>query len=131
MVKRSIALDSNIAIDFLNGKPETLKFLTNYASLYLPVAVCGELLYGALNLTRHEENYPKFKKFIESCHILNANIVVAEEYAHIRQALKLKGSPIPENDIWIAAICVVFEIPLATNDHHFTNIEQLQLIKFW
>jgi tRNA(fMet)-specific endonuclease VapC len=130
MVKRSIALDSNVAIDFLNGKPETLKFLTNYASLYLPVTVCGELLYGALNSTRHEENYPKFKKFIESCHILHPNIVVAEEYAHIRQELKLKGTPIPENDIWIASICVVFEIPLASNDYHFANIKQLQLIKF-
>lgn len=45
------------------------------------------------------------------------------------KTLKDKGTPISENDIWIAATCIVYEIPLATNDKHFSNIEGLILIK--
>ncbi|NTW31459.1 MAG: type II toxin-antitoxin system VapC family toxin [Bacteroidetes bacterium] len=43
--------------------------------------------------------------------------------------MKDKGNPIPENDIWIAATCIVYEISLATNDKHFNNIEGLKLIE--
>ena len=45
----------------------------------------------------------------------------------VRKELKDKGTPIPENDIWIAATCMIYEIPLATNDKHFNNIIGLTL----
>ena len=69
----------------------------------------------------------KYRGFISNCTILNINSAIAEKYASIRKGLKDKGTPIPENDIWIAATCIVYEIPLATNDKHFSNIEGLKL----
>ena len=125
---QQIALDTNIAIDLLNGNQDLLERLGTFDLLCLPVTVCGELLFGALNSGRPEENLQRFKAFIDACEVLNSNVVVAEEYSIIRKALKEIGRPIPENDIWIAAICQVNEIPLLTKDKHFSHIEGMVLI---
>jgi len=121
------AIDTNIAIDLLNGDEKSLLFYDKFTSLYLPVTVCGELLYGAINSNNSKKNLIKYRGFISNCMILNINSAIAEQYALIRKSLKDKGTPIPENDIWIAATCIVYEIPLASNDKHFSNIEGLIL----
>jgi len=123
----TIALDTNIAIDILNGNEEILHKYENYSLLHLPVTVCGELLYDAANSGNSKQNLTKYRGFISSCAILNINSAIAEQYASIRKGLKDKGTPIPENDIWIAATCIVYGIPLATNDRHFSNIKELKL----
>jgi tRNA(fMet)-specific endonuclease VapC len=124
---KTTALDTNVAIDLLNGNVEILLNYEKYTSLYLPVTVCGELFYGAINSNSSKKNLMKYRGFISNCTILNINSAIAEKYASIRKGLKDKGTPIPENDIWIAATCIVYEIPLATNDKHFSNIEDLKL----
>ncbi len=125
----TIALDTNIAIDVLNGKPQVIDLMRQKEIICLPVTVCGELLFGAKNSGNRIKNESKYRTFIESCIVLDTNTLVAEAYAEIRLALKQKGKPIPENDIWIAAICVVNDIALLSHDKHFENIEGLQLIK--
>jgi tRNA(fMet)-specific endonuclease VapC len=107
MVKGKVALDTNIVIDIFNGKQEILALLNRYEAIYLPVTVFGELLFGAKNSAKHRENEQKCLNFIGSCNLLNINELVAEEYASTRKKLKDKGKPIPENDIWIAATCIV------------------------
>ena len=127
---KRLALDTNIAVEILNGNEDTIAKLKKFDIFYLPITVCGELLFGALNSKKKKTNLKKFRNFIKSCKILNSNILIAEEYAAIRFRLKEKGNPIPENDIWIAAICNINNIPIATNDKHFKNIEGLKIIKF-
>jgi len=122
-----IALDTNIAIDILNGDEGTIRVLSPYEEVYLPFTVCGELLFGAMNSKKSIQNVKKFKAFISNCIVLNSNTLVSEEYATIRLELKKKGQPIPENDIWIAAICRVNDIPLFTRDKHFEHVEGLNL----
>jgi tRNA(fMet)-specific endonuclease VapC len=130
MVKmKLIAIDTNIAVEILNNQKTTIDKISKYDVLCLPIIVCGELLYGAKNSSRKRDNEKKFNSFIQSCVILNSNSLVAEEYAEIRKGLKDKGKPIPENDIWIAAICKVNEIPLVTRDKHFKNIANLKIAK--
>ncbi len=109
-MKKRIALDTNIAIDILNNKQELILHLDQFDVYYLPITVCGELLFGAINSQKSVLNTKKFQRFIKSCKILNINMAVAEEYAKIRLSLKEKGRPIPENDIWIAAICEVSNV---------------------
>jgi tRNA(fMet)-specific endonuclease VapC len=123
-----IALDTNIAIDLLNGKSEVIASINKFDLVCLPVTVCGELLFGAKNSGKSKANELKYKNFVNACLILETNSLVAEKYADIRFALKQKGKPIPENDIWIAAICAVNNIPLFTRDAHFENVEELKLI---
>ena len=57
--------------------------------------------------------------------IQRQNMSVAENYARVRQHLKEKGLPIPENDIWIAATADSNGMKLITQDRHFQNIEFL------
>jgi len=129
MVKiEPIALDTNIVIDVLNNNQEIVEGLKDYQEIYLPITVCGELLFGAKNSARREKNEPRFRQFIQACLILNINELVAEDYAKIRKTLKDKGRPLPENDIWIAATCRVNNLPLATHDKHFQMIDGLKLV---
>jgi tRNA(fMet)-specific endonuclease VapC len=59
---------------------------------------------------------------------LNIHELIAQEYAATRKKLKNKGKPIPENDIWIAATCIVNNIPLITNDSDFNHVDDLLLV---
>ena len=128
MVKR-IALDTNAAIGILNNQSEVYDILSKYDSICLPVTVCGELIFGAKNSKLSAKNEKRYFEFINSTELLEIDLVVAEIYASVRLNLKKKGTPIPENDIWIAAICIANEIPLYTFDKHFQNIKGIILVR--
>lgn len=51
----------------------------------------------------------------------------ARSYGKIKNQLKVKGSPIPENDIWIAALADQYQLLLITGDKHFNNIEAISI----
>jgi tRNA(fMet)-specific endonuclease VapC len=85
------------------------------------------LLFGAKNSSRFQYNLSRFETFIAQCQILDTVEPVAAEYSDIKKYLKDTGFPIPENDIWIAAICQVYDVPLFTRDRHFGNIPALKL----
>jgi len=129
MVRKKIALDTNVVIGILNGESNILTLLSGYSSIYLPVTVYGELLFGAKNSAKHCENEQKYLSFIKHCNILNVDEPIAEQYAITRKSLKSKGRPIPENDIWIAATCIVNHIPLATFDSDFKCVDDLILVE--
>jgi len=122
-----IALDTNIVVDFLNGNENVTKKVIKYQKIYIPITVLGELLFGVKNSTKKNENLNKLQSFISKCIILNSNSLVADEYSNIRKELKDIGKPIPENDIWIAAICKNNDISIASRDKHFENIKNLKL----
>jgi tRNA(fMet)-specific endonuclease VapC len=127
MVNR-IALDTNTVIAFLNGDEEISKVLSSFDKLYLPVTVCGELMFGAINSRLAEKNVSRYRELINSCEILNIERLVADQYAMVRLDLKMKGKPIPENDIWIAAACLTNDIPLFTFDKHFQHVKDLKVL---
>lgn len=122
-----IALDTDIAIKFLNGDTEIDNFLSNYSEIYLPVIVVGELIYGALNSKHAEQNLERHKRLIQRSRILEISESTANIYAKTRMGLKKKGKPIPENDLWIASICIEHRIPIISNDSHFKDIDNLIL----
>ena len=117
------AIDTNIAIEFIKGNIKIKDQLIRFEHIYLPVTVCGELLYGAINSPKREKDLIETRNFIKRCKILNTNYIVAEKYAIIREHLKLRGKQIPENDLWIAATCSANNISLITNDKHLSNID--------
>ena len=126
---KRVAIDSNIAIDIFNKNQLTIEKISEYDTLYLPVTVCGEILYGARNSEKKSFNVRRVNKFIADCKELRISNSTADEYSKIKFSLKQKGKPIPENDIWIAAICKENKLPLITKDKHFENIEGLKLVK--
>jgi tRNA(fMet)-specific endonuclease VapC len=123
-----IALDTNVSIKFLNGDEVVESIVLRYYEIYLPVIVVGELVFGALNSKHAELNLSRHQKFIQRAKLLEITDTTANTYAQTRLRLKKKGKPIPENDIWIAAVCIENKLPLLSNDAHFKEIDHLDLI---
>jgi len=128
MTGNSIALDTNQAIAWLNGKPGMEAWISAYTTICLPVVVIGELRFGAMKSQRSSGNVAKVESLVACCTVLEVKASTAVVYADIRLRLLKKGRPIPENDLWIAAICLDFGLPLATEDAHFCEVESLHVV---
>ncbi len=124
-----VALDTNQAIAVLNAAANVATWITSFSEVFLPVPVVGELRFGALNSHNSDQNIVKVEQLVSRCGVLDADLETARTYAALRVALKSKGKPIPENDVWIAAICVQHSIPLASSDTHFVEVPGLALIE--
>ena len=123
-----VAIDTNAAIAWLNGDPDTGVLLRKHSEVFIPVVVLGELFYGGMNSARVQENIVKLRGFVDMCTFLEITKVTAEIYGRLRFELKRKAKPIPDNDLWIAALCVEHRLPLVTSDAHFEMVEGLQLL---
>jgi tRNA(fMet)-specific endonuclease VapC len=120
----SVALDTSVAIALLAGQASAL-LAQPRNDIVLPAPVIGELRYGALNCRRAVDNLADVERLVSRCRVLDVTASTAATYAQLRLGLKQKGKPIPENDLWIAALCVEHGIPLATLDGHFDAVEGL------
>jgi tRNA(fMet)-specific endonuclease VapC len=129
MTGNRVALDTNHAIHVLNDVPAVIAWLNAFEELCLPVPVIGELLYGALNSARAAENLVKVHTLAGRCRILTSDIATSRAYAEIGLALKSRGRPVPENDIWIAAACIEHDVALATDDGYFSQVANLKTLK--
>jgi tRNA(fMet)-specific endonuclease VapC len=124
-----ISLDTNTVIRLFKNDPRIAEVLAANTTVCLPVPVIAELLFAARNSARQEANLKNYNEFIDSCTVLNITRETANHYSAVRLELKQKGRPIPENDLWIASICLEQNLPLATEDAHFENISRLKIIK--
>jgi tRNA(fMet)-specific endonuclease VapC len=120
----SIALDTSVAIAILADRAHILLAGPDVAFL-LPVPVVGELRYGALNSRRSAENLAEVERLVNRCRVLDITETTAVTYARLRVGLKAKGRPIPENDLWIASLCVEHQVKLAAVDGHFDVVDEL------
>ena len=127
MSGNNVALDTNQAIAILNDDVAAVTFYSAFDQLVLPVTVIGELRYGATNSKRADANLKKIDELVARCTVIDTTLITAITYAKLRFALKQIGHPVPENDLWIAAVCVQHALPLATRDHHFNAIQGLVL----
>jgi tRNA(fMet)-specific endonuclease VapC len=89
--------------------------------------VVGELYYGAQRSSRVEQNIAQIDRFRAANTILVCDGSTASVYGIVKNALREKGRPIPENDIWIAAIALQNGLILATRDAHFGEVDALQV----
>lgn len=94
-----IALDTSVAVRFLNGDTAITARVLAIPEIVLPMVVVGELLFGAENSTRPLQNLPRYLEFISACVVIPIERETAATYAQTRLALKRKGRPIPMNDV--------------------------------
>jgi tRNA(fMet)-specific endonuclease VapC len=123
----SVALDTNVAVQVLNDAPAAIKFLMRFAEVCLPAPALGELRYGALNSARPAQNLERIDRLLAKCRPLLIDVATADVYARVRFDLKSKGTPIPENDIWIGSLCIQHDLPCATMDAHFARITGIRI----
>ena len=122
-----IALDTSVAVRFLNGDTLITERVLALPEIVLPIVVVGELLFGAENSTRPLQNLPRYLEFISACVAIPLGRETATTYARTRLALKRKGRPIPMNDVWIAAQCMEHGWILVTDDSDFDYVDGLML----
>jgi tRNA(fMet)-specific endonuclease VapC len=124
-------LDTDICIHLLNARePALLERFHSHSPLDLALCsvVRAELLWGARNSTRVEENLERVRLFAEPLKSLAFDDDCAEHYAIIRAALAARGTPIGPNDTLISAIALAHQATLVTrNQREFQRVENLQL----
>jgi tRNA(fMet)-specific endonuclease VapC len=124
----ALILDTNALSAFADGDEKLLRVIENESELALPAIVLGEYVYG-IQQSRLRASYEAWIKanlpFFDLLPIVQET---AERYAEIRRELKTAGTPIPNNDLWIAALARHHHTPLVTRDSHFRVIQRLRLI---
>ena len=120
-------LDTNIIIGFFKNDHSIVEKLkaSEWKNIFVPGIVLGELFYGAEQSSKRTENIKRIENFIDTCQIMECNADTARVYGRVKNILKLGGTPIPENDIWIAALSEQYRTTLVTRDNHFDAIPGL------
>ena len=116
-------LDTNIVIAIFSNDKSVLDPLELVEEVFIPIIVLGELYYGAQKSNMIESNLTRINEFAESCSVLICDTETSRQYGEIKNLLRAKGRPIPENDIWIAAIAKQHELTLISRDDHFKEID--------
>lgn len=123
----NLAIDANRYTDFFRGIPEATRVIAAAARLYLPFIVVGELRGGFRKGSRSEENERQLTRFLrkERVEILFADNETTHVYAGLYAELSRMGTPIPPNDLWIAALVIQHDLVLFSRDQHFDRIPRL------
>ena len=119
-------LDTNTVILLLKNDRSISLRTADATNVFLSSVVLGELYFGALNSRRSVQNLKHLEDFSRSFVVLPCDSNTAKIYGGIKASLKATGRPIPENDIWIAAIAIEHDLTLATRDAHFTFVPNLK-----
>lgn len=120
-------LDTNIIISIFAKDPQIHNRLANAEEVFIPCIAIGELCFGAYKSLKIEENLARIDEFAINNTVLACDTDTARIYGDIKNRLKEKGQPIPENDIWIAAIAQQYTLILITKDTHFDLVENLKI----
>jgi len=128
MTGNRVFLDTNIISALLKGEIAVADMIDAADKVFIPVTVVGELHYGALYSEHIAKNIANIEKVTSQYEVLKVDEDTAAVYGKIKTSLRKKGKPIPENDIWIAAISIQHQLSLMTRDAHFSNIENLDII---
>lgn len=123
-----LVLDSCTVIAHFKSDAKAKQLIESAEELYLPLAAYGELYYGALKSEKRQYRLAELKTFLEIVTLAYPTQHIAQTYGELKLQLSLKGLPIPENDLWIAATASLYNLHLVTKDNHFTRIDGLQVI---
>ncbi|MGC1414652.1 MAG: type II toxin-antitoxin system VapC family toxin [Candidatus Acidiferrum sp.] len=121
-----VLLDTNIIIAFFAAEKAVTEHVTE-SVIFVSSTVLGELHYGARKSAQAAANQARIEEFAASVTILSCDAETARRYGQIKDRLRLKGQPIPENDIWIAACALQYGLFLATRDDHFRGVDGLRI----
>lgn len=122
-----VLADTNVIIALFAGDPAVVDRLQQQAAVFVCTPVLGELRYGVLASSRVEQNTARLDAFARAAVVLPCDSGTAAAYAEVKHQLRRKGRPIPENDVWIAALARQHALTLATRDAHFQAIDDLAL----
>ena len=119
-----LLLDTSAYVGFKLGHPRLVDYLSQSDTIYVSPILVGELVLGFRNGSRFQENMEGLNRFLshEVVEKIAIGELTADRYSRIAARLKLRGTPIPSNDIWIAAQTMEYGAELVTMDRHFEKV---------
>jgi tRNA(fMet)-specific endonuclease VapC len=123
-------LDTSAYSQFKRGEPQVIRLMDQADWVGIPSVVIGELLIGFLAGGRQARNEEELSEFLASpvVDVIPVDEDVARHYAEIVSALRRAGTPLPTNDIWIAAAGARVGSPILTFDEHFKAVGRVGTI---
>lgn len=129
MAGNKYLLDTVIVVAYFNHEAIIRQRLQS-SIVYSSSIVIGELYFGAYNSQKVASNVQQIHEFRAIMTILPCDEITSDYYGQIKRQLKVKGRPVPENDMWIATCAMQHNLILATRDAHFDVINGLKIEKW-
>ena len=126
-----LLLDTNVLIKFLRGDNKIAKVVSTYEQILVPTVVIGEYKAGvAVETAVGHQQLSALEMFLDSTAVKIVGVTedVANAYARVFRVLKANGTPIPQNDLWIAACAITKGAVVYSLDTHFSNVPLLERV---
>ena len=123
-------LDTNAVSAILAGDEDIAPVLDGAVRHHLPAIVVGEYRYGLKRSRKMRVLEALLEQLERESIVLVVDGGTAKHYADVRDALRRRGRPIPENDVWIAALAVQHRQPIVSQDAHFDAVEGVKRISW-
>ena len=122
-----LALDTNRYVDLARATEPTVSLVASADRVFLPVIVLGELRAGFAAGRRSLENEAALRRFLQKpgVEVLLLDEQTTASYAAVFAQLRRQGTPIPTNDMWIAALALQHHLVLHARDEHFAHLPQI------
>lgn len=127
-----LLVDTSAYSGFMRGHPEIKVAIQEADEIYVNSIVLGELGAGFIKGLSRRKNEAELKRFLGSPRVNLVDVTenTAERYAVILNSLWQAGTPIPTNDIWIAASAMEHGLQVVTTDDHYQKMPQI-LVKYF
>ena len=123
-------LDTNGLSALADGDTSLEPILHRASQLAIPVIVLGEFRYG-ISQSRYRAQYDQWlSEYMRAFRVLGIDESTTTFYAKLRAELRRAGTPIPANDVWIAALCRQHSLPLISRDRHFDAVPGITRVKW-
>jgi len=122
-----LLLDTDAYSALKRGHTTTVGLVRRSEEVLLSTVVAGELLHGFRCGSRFERDRQDLDEFIASpfVKVISVTMVTADRFGRVAAALRKRGTPIPTNDIWVAAQAMESGAELLSFDRHYEAIEGL------
>ncbi len=126
-MNNSYLLDSSVLVLSLKQDANIHQRIAESHALYVSTVALGELYYGAEHSVNVHKSLAEVNALAKAITVLDVNSITAQTYGYIKHEQRTKGLMIPDNDLWIAATAMQYQLTLAARDLHFTWVTDLSL----
>ncbi len=123
-------LDTNALSAFADNVADVVRHVSGASELYVPVIVLGEYRFGIAASRKRREYELWLSRGRAFWQLLPIIEDTTAHYATIRQELKSAGTPLPANDVWIAALARQHDLAILSRDEHFASVSGIQRISW-
>lgn len=126
-----VLLDTNAYSALMRGDPSVANHIRKSEEVLLSAVVVGELLYGFRNGSHYGRNIKQLENFLQNPYVRFVPVTwtTADRFSRLATELRRHCTPIPSNDIWIAAQAMETGADLVSFDEHFRNLPGIVWIK--